>query len=194
MPPKLEKQGYPPWQHWYVALLALCPTSSRCSVCVCHQVMYTQWPTPRIWTCLYGWVSEAVSGAFNLDLRVLLTSPHPHPLPIKQYLLIPRLIKDSFPGLNTRSSKRDAVRELGEGSDLSKEGQLKSARRQQHTSTDDWVGVKMNFLWAQIRLLSRFLSTVFLFFFQHFTLLCLDEELEDIWGSQGGNEYPDSDV
>lgn len=33
-------------------------------------------------------------GAFYPDLRALLTSLHPHPFPMKQYLLIPRLIKD----------------------------------------------------------------------------------------------------
>lgn len=59
----------------------------------CHQVMYTQWPTHCICICLYYWLSQAVSWTFYLDLRALLTSLHPHPLLIKRYLLILRLIK-----------------------------------------------------------------------------------------------------
>ncbi len=77
-------------QGWYVAMYSSC----RCRVWVCNQVMYTQWPTHCICRCLYYWLSQAVSRAFYVDLRALLISLHPHPLLIKQYLLIPRLIKD----------------------------------------------------------------------------------------------------
>lgn len=68
--------------------------SRTCRVYVCHQVMYSQWPTHCICRCLYYSLCQAVRGAFYLDLRALLTSLHPHPLPIKQNLLILRLIKD----------------------------------------------------------------------------------------------------
>lgn len=61
---------------------------------------------------------------FYLDLRALLTSLYPHPLPIKQHLLIPRL-KKGLLGVNTSSSKEKKY--LRECSDLFRDGWLKEA-------------------------------------------------------------------
>lgn len=103
------------WQRWHIAIRL----SSRCGVC--EEVVYMQWPTHCICRCLYYWLSQAVSGAFYLDPRALVSSLHPHPLPIKPYLLIPRVNKGLLE-LNTRSSKRKTAKNLGGSCDLSREG------------------------------------------------------------------------
>lgn len=83
-------------------------------VCVCHQVVWWHGGplTHCICRCLYCWLSQAASGAFYLDLRALLTSLHPHPLPMKQSLLMPGVNKELL-DLNTSSSKRKWLRTSG---------------------------------------------------------------------------------
>lgn len=114
---------------WQVAIYL----SYRCSVCVCHQVVYTQWPTHCICNCMYYWLGQAVSWAFSswprsfVDFTASSSSSH------KTVFVDSEVNKGSLK-LNTSSSKRKTVKILREGSDLSREGWLKSTRRH-HTST-----------------------------------------------------------
>lgn len=118
---------------WQVAIYL----SYRCSVCVCHQVVFTQWPTHSICNCMYYWFGQAVSWAFSswprsfVDFTASSSSSH------KTVFVDSEVNKGSLK-LNTSSSKRKTVKILREGSDLSREGWLKSTRRH-HTSTYFWV-------------------------------------------------------